>query len=84
MEIRFGYMDGQETVNSRQLEQELNVDLPIRFFIDTIDEVDEVRHFEEEGYEYIVIRIPASEYNQQENKLEFVKVKIQDALQLVL
>lgn len=89
MEIRFGHIDGQQTLDEQQLEheltQELNLNLnPIRFFIDTIDEVSEVKHFEEDGHEYIIIRIPASEYDQQENKLEFVKEKIHDALQLVL
>lgn len=84
MEVRFGHLKGQETVDEFALERELDSTSPIRFFIDTIDEESDIRHFFDKGFEYIVIRIPASEYNQQENKFEFVKEKIQDALQVVL
>ena len=79
MEIRQGYWHEQQPIDTQQLEQELTGDL--RVFIDTIDEVEEVKHFMEDNYEYLIIRIPRSQYEEQENKYEFVKQRVKDELE---
>jgi|GEM_PF-6094518 hypothetical protein len=78
MEIRQGYWHEQQPIDTLQLEQELVGDL--RIFIDTIDEVEEVKHFTEDEYEYLIIRIPRSAYNSQKDKYEFIKQRIQEEL----
>ena len=79
MEIRQGIWHEQQSVDIVKLEQAFDGDL--RIFIDTIDEVDEVRHFIEDGYEYLIIRISRSQYDQQENKYEFIKQRIKEELE---
>ncbi len=80
MIVRQGTWDTDAAVDVLQLEQEF--DYPaLHVFIDTIDDVNEIRHFEEDGGEFLIIRIPRTEYNLQEDQYAFVKQKIIEALQ---
>lgn len=82
MEIRTGQWFNQEEIDTELLTEEIQYDSRLYVFIDTIDENDEVKTWEDEdGDLFLIVHISRTLYNETEDKHELVKERVESALE---